>query len=74
MKERMIRLNETNDVQEFVKAAENCDFDINLIYRHMFIDAKSILGVFGLMMNDMKVSYTGENPVFDQIVQKYAIS
>ncbi len=74
MKETIIRLNETSDVQEFVKAAENCDFDINLIYRHMFIDGKSILGVLGLMMNDMKVSYKGDNPVFDQVVRKYAVA
>lgn len=73
MKEIMIRLNKASDVEEFVGAAEKCDFDINLISRHVFIDAKSLLGVLGLMMTDMKVSYFGENQVFESIVQKYAV-
>ena len=74
MKERMIRLNKANDVEEFVKAAEQCEFDINLIYQHVFIDGKSILGVFGLLTKDMKVSYFGENQIFEQILQKYAVA
>lgn len=74
MKERIIRLNETSEVREFVSAAEKCDFDINLIYRHVFIDAKSFLGVMGLLMNDMKVSYGGENQMFEHVVKKYAVA
>lgn len=74
MKEKMIRLNAASEVQEFVRAAEKCDFDINLICRHVFIDAKSFLGVLGLVMNDMKVSYFGEDPAFDSVVQKYAVA
>lgn len=74
MKERMIKLNETVDVQEFVKTAEQCDFDINLIYQHIFIDAKSFLGVMGLLRKEMKVSYYGENQGFEKIIQKYAVA
>lgn len=73
MKESMIRLNKAGDVQEFVSAAEKCDFDINVINKHIFIDAKSFLGVLGMMMEDMKVSYFGENTGFEQVVQKYSI-
>lgn len=74
MKESIIRLNETGDVQEFVRAAEQCDFDINLIYQHIFIDAKSLLGVLGLLMKDMKVSYYGEDQGFEKVVQKYTVA
>lgn len=74
MKEKMIRLNEAKDVREFVSAAEKCDFDINVICRHVFIDAKSFLGMLGLLMNDLKVSYSGDDQRFDSIVQKYAIA
>jgi len=74
MKEKMIKLNETVDVQEFVKTAEQCDFDINLIYQHIFIDAKSFLGVMGLLQKEMKVSYFGENPGFEKMLQKYAVA
>ena len=48
MKECMIRLNKANDVEEFVRAAQRCEFEIHLIYQHLFIDGKSILGVFAL--------------------------
>lgn len=74
MKEKMIRLNEAKDVREFVSAAEKCDFDINVICRHVFIDAKSFLGMLGLLMNDLKVSYSGDDQSFECIVQKYAIA
>ena len=74
MKEKMIRLNETGEVKEFVRSAEQCDFDIDLIYQHIFIDAKSFLGVMGLLNKEMKVSYFGENPGFEKTLQKYTIA
>lgn len=47
-KETVIRLNTLDDVQEFVGAASKCDFDIDLKYRQILIDAKSLLGVIGI--------------------------
>ena len=44
-KETVIRLNTLDDVQEFVGAASKCDFDIDLKYRQILIDEKSLLGV-----------------------------
>lgn len=46
-KETVIRLNTLDDVQEFVDASK-CDFDIDLKYRQILIDAKSLLGVIGI--------------------------
>ncbi len=74
MKERVIRLNHPKDVQEFVNAATQCEFDINLIYQHIFIDAKSLIGVLGLLRQNTKVSYFGENQGFEQVLQKYAVA
>ena len=74
MKERVIRLNHPKDVQEFVNAATHCEFDINLIYQHIFIDAKSLIGVLGLLRQNTKVSYFGENQGFEQVLQKYAVA
>ena len=74
MKEKIIRLNEAKEVREFVSAAEKCDFEIDVVCRHVFIDAKSFLGMLGLMMNDLKVFYSGEDQRFDSIVQKYAVA
>lgn len=39
-KETVIRLNHLDDVQEFVGAASKCDFDIDLKYRQILIDAE----------------------------------
>ena len=44
MKEHQIMLNATEDVKEFVNAASKCDFDIDISYNRIIIDAKSLLG------------------------------
>ena len=36
-----------DDVNAFVNAATECDFDIDVNYNRVIIDAKSILGVLG---------------------------
>lgn len=43
-----IRLNETADVKEFVQAASKCDFDVDISYNRVIIDAKSILGILSM--------------------------
>ena len=48
MSERKIKLTALQDVKEFVNAAEQCDFDIDVFYNRVIIDAKSILGVLSL--------------------------
>ena len=64
MKQRRILLPTIEDAKEFVAAASKCDFDIDVFYNRVVIDAKSILGVLGLDFNKtLTVKYTGENPV-----------
>ena len=48
MKTSKIKLNEASEVEEFVKAAGKCDFDIDIFYNRVSIDAKSILGILSL--------------------------
>ena len=48
MNKMKIRLNATADVREFVRAAEKCDFDVDIQYDSTIVDAKSILGIFSL--------------------------
>ena len=48
MSQSKIKLNATEEVQEFVNAASRCDFDIDVYYNRFLIDAKSILGVLSL--------------------------
>ena len=50
-KETVIRLNTLDDVQEFVGAASKCDFDIDLKYRQILIDAKSLLHCSVIQLN-----------------------
>ena len=48
MSQSKIKLNATEEVQEFVNAATRCDFDVDVYYNRFLIDAKSILGVLSL--------------------------
>ena len=43
-----IKLNNVNDVKEFVNRAMMCKFDIDLVSGRYVIDAKSIMGIFSL--------------------------
>lgn len=43
MNKMKIRLNATADVQEFVRAAEKCDFDIDIQYDSTIVDANPFL-------------------------------
>ena len=36
------------EVKEFVSVAGKCDFDIDVYYNRITIDAKSIMGIFSL--------------------------
>ena len=48
MQTKKIKLNATEDVREFVRGASQCDFDVDVYYNRILIDAKSILGIFSL--------------------------
>jgi phosphocarrier protein HPr len=73
MQERKIRLKDMRQVGDFVKAAEKCDFDIDVFYNHVYVDGKSILGVLGLdLTRVLYVRYDGYNEEFEKILQKYA--
>ena len=73
MNKMKIRLNATADVQEFVRAAEKCDFDIDIQYDSTIVDAKSILGILSLdHRNTLTVKYDGNKENFSQVLLKYA--
>ena len=61
MIERKIRLSDTEEVKEFVRAAGKCDFDIDVCYNRAVIDAKSLLGMLYLgLSKDLTVKYGGQ--------------
>ena len=69
MKQRKIMLPTIADAKEFVAAAGKCDFDIDVFYNRVIIDAKSILGVLSLdLTRVLTVSYNGENKAFEEFL------
>lgn len=61
MNEKQIRLRSREEVQDFVQAASNCNFDIDISYDRVIIDAKSFLGVLGLGVSRvLTVTYCGK--------------
>ncbi len=56
MVERQIKLTANEDVKEFVNQASKCDFDIDVFYNRVVIDAKAILGVLGRDLSKVLIS------------------
>ena len=74
MKEKKVKLAGNKEVTEFVQAAENCGFDIDVCYDRILVDGKSILGMLGLdLTKALTVRYSGENEAFEKIVEKYEV-
>ena len=72
---KVIRLSDMKDVKDFVRAAGDCDFDIDVKYNRTIIDAKSLLGMIGLgLQNDLQVCYGGKNEEFENVVNKYSVA
>lgn len=68
-----IKLGEVEEVKEFVNAASKCDFDIDIFYNRIIVDAKSFLGVLSLdLTHQLSVSCQGYNPDFENTLRKYA--
>lgn len=73
MKEKKIKLNATEDVKEFVNGASQCDFDVDVSYNRVLIDAKSILGVLSMDLSRvLTVRCHGDNRVFEEVLAKFA--
>lgn len=72
---KVIRLSDMKDAKDFVRAAGDCDFDIDVKYNRTIIDAKSLLGMIGLgLQNDLQVCYGGKNENFENLVDKFSLA
>ena len=75
MVERQIKLTAKEDVKEFVNEASKCDFDIDIFYNRVVIDAKSILGVLSMdLTRVLTVRCNGEDERFNNFLNKYAVA
>ena len=71
MTQSKIKLNATEEVQEFVNAATKCDFDIDIYYNRFLIDAKSILGILSMDLTKvLTVECHGESKEFDRTLKE----
>ncbi len=60
-----------NQVKDFVNAATKCDFDVDVYYNRYVVDAKSILGVFGLdLTKQLTVEYSGYDKNFEKYLEE----
>jgi phosphocarrier protein HPr len=74
MRTHKIRLR-VDEVKDFVAAATRCDFDIDISYNRFVVDAKSIVGVLGLDLNQiLTVSYNGYDQEFEDYLNHFAIA
>ncbi|MCI7106738.1 MAG: HPr family phosphocarrier protein [Lachnospiraceae bacterium] len=72
---KVIRLSDMKDVKDFVRAAGDCDFEIDVKYNQTVIDAKSLLGMIGLgLQKNLQVCYGGRNENFENLVDKFAVA
>lgn len=75
MKERKIKLPAVDDAKQFVSVASKCDFDIDVFYNRVVIDAKSIMGVLSLdLTRDLTVKYGGSDMQFENFLSSYEIA
>lgn len=71
MKQKRIMLPTVEEAKEFVAAASRCDFDIDVFYNRIIIDAKSLLGVLSLdLTRVLTVEYNGENEEFESFLEE----
>ena len=74
MRTHKIRLR-VDEVKDFVAAATRCDFDIDISYNRFVVDAKSIVGLLGLDLNQiLTVSYNGYDQEFEDYLNHFAIA
>ena len=66
MKEYAIKIPSMEAAKEFCKLAGACDFDIDLSFNRIVIDAKSILGVLSMdLKRVLRVTSYGSDAAFD---------
>ena len=70
-----VKFYETDDVREFVYAARKCNFDIDVCYNRITVDAKSLLGILSISLDhEMLVKCHGEDEEFNKMIRKFAVS
>ena len=73
MKQFKILLPTVAEAKKFVAVAARCDFDIDVYYNRVTIDAKSILGVLSLDLTQvLTVEFNGNHAEFESFLEAKA--
>ena len=73
MEEKRIKLTSVAAAKDFVIRASKCDFDIDVYYNRVIIDAKSLLGVLSLdLTRVLTVCMHGEDEEFSSYLEELA--
>lgn len=73
MKQKKIVLPTIEAAKAFVAAATKCEFDVDVYYNRIVIDAKSILGVLSLdLRRVLTVRYSGDDQEFETFLNENA--
>ena len=74
MFEKRIKLNAASEVRDFVQAAERCEYDVDVFYNRFVIDAKSLMGVLSLDLNNvLTVQYNEADAEFGRVLERFAV-
>ena len=74
MSKRQIKISKAEEAKELVSAASGCDFDIDVYYNRMVVDAKSILGVMSLdFTQPLTVEYSGNDARLEGVLNRFAL-
>ncbi len=72
MPAKTIILKDVEDAKNLVRCAGECNFDVNVLYDSVEIDAKSIMGVLSLdLRHPVTVSYDGENEALEAFLRAH---
>ena len=72
MKTTKITINSIMDVKEFVNIVSKCNYDVDIVSGRYVVDAKSIMGLFGLdLSKELTVQAHTDNAdeLFEQLAK-----
>lgn len=71
----IVRLVSIDDVKDFVKKANQCDYDIDLSLGKYTVDAKSIMGIFSLdLSREIELTIHSDSSAFLDEIADHVVS
>ncbi len=71
---KLIKLTAPEEAHEFVNVMSNCNFDVDMRFNKVIVDAKSFMGVLTLISNPVMIFSQGTSAEFERMLEKYAVA